>query len=93
MIKMANHEVPFQLASITKTTAPEGTEGDWYRYVILQGTNEISGVRCGTGAEVAMQVRDMVERLNERRIGKTKPRTKAAPAAAPAATQSRSTVA
>lgn len=93
MIKMANHEVPFHLASLTKTTAPEGTEGDWYRYVILQGTNEISGVRSGAEDEVAMQVREMVQRLNDRRVGKTKPRTKAAPAAATPATQPQSTVA
>lgn len=76
MITQANHEVPFRLASLIKTGAPEGSDGTWYRYVIAQGTNEITGIRNGAEAEVAHLVGEMVERLNERRAGKTKTRIK-----------------
>ena len=76
MSARANHEAPFRLASLIETGAPEGGEGTWYRYVIMQGTNEITGVRNGPEAEVAHLVREMVERLNERRAGKTKTRVK-----------------
>jgi hypothetical protein len=69
-------EVPFKIESIAKTDAPAGSEGVWCRYVISQGTNLINGVRAGNQAEVANLLQDMVERLNERRIGKHRPKTK-----------------
>jgi hypothetical protein len=63
---------PFRLDSITEVPAPEGGEGVWQRYVIVQGTNTINGLRAGTHAEVSLEVEMMVERLNERfRKGKT----------------------
>ena len=63
---------PFRLDSIAEVPAPEGGEGTWHRYVIVQGTNTINGLRAGTHAEVSVQVEMMVERLNERfRKGKT----------------------
>ena len=65
-------EVPFRLASITPAEAPTGSEGPWFRYVILQGANEITGLRAGTQTEVQRLVDEMIERLNERRIGKAK---------------------
>lgn len=65
-------EVPFRLDSITPVAAPAGSEGIWHRYVISQGTNEITGLRAGTQAEVTRLVDDMIERLNERRLGKNK---------------------
>lgn len=65
-------EVPFVLSSVTPVAAPEGSEGVWHRYVILQGENEITGLRAGTHAEVTRLVDEMIERLNERRIGKQK---------------------
>lgn len=65
-------EVPFRLASITPAEAPAGSDGSWYRYVILQGENEITGLRAGSQSEVQRLVDEMVERLNERRIGKAK---------------------
>ena len=76
MIPRANHEVPFRLASLIETGGPEGSQGTWYRYVIMQGTNEITGLRNGAEAEVAHLVREMVERMNERRVGKTRTRVK-----------------
>jgi hypothetical protein len=69
-------ELPFKLESIAKATAPGGADGIWHRYVISQGTNTIEGVRAGTHAEVAILVHDMVERLNERREGKHRPKSK-----------------
>ena len=69
-------ELPFKLESIAKTAAPGGAEGMWHRYVISQGTNTIEGVRAGTHAEVTTLLNDMVERLNERREGKQRPKSK-----------------
>lgn len=80
MITEANHETPFRLESLARASTPQGSDGVWYRYVIAQGTNLITGLRSGAQAEVDHQVRDMVERLNERRAGKTRPRTKPAKA-------------
>jgi hypothetical protein len=65
-------EVPFVLNSVTPAAAPTGSDGVWHRYVISQGANEITGLRAGTHAEVTRLVDEMIERLNERRIGKQK---------------------
>lgn len=65
-------EVPFRLESLTPAEAPAGSEGPWFRYVIQQGANEITGLRAGSQSEVQRLVDDMIERLNERRIGKAK---------------------
>ncbi len=62
---------PFEIASITKTQAPAGMEAaSWYRYVIRQGKNTIDGRRQGTLKNVTKAVEEVVERLNERRMGK-----------------------
>jgi hypothetical protein len=71
-----NIESPFRVDSISKATAPEGSDGVWFTYVISQGTNLISGVRAGGLAEVTSMVGEMVERLNERRVGKSRPKGK-----------------
>jgi hypothetical protein len=70
-------ELPFKVDSISKTAAPSGTEGIWHSYVISQGVNTIAGIRTGTQAEVAVLLQEMVERLNDRRAGRTRPRSKA----------------
>lgn len=70
----ANHETPFRVESIAKTATPAGASGTWYRYVISQGTNQINGVRSGEQGEVTLLVDEMVQRLNERRAGKTRPK-------------------
>lgn len=67
-------ELPFKVDSISSTAAPTGTEGVWHRYVISQGTNMITGTRAGTHAEVTVLLQDMIERLNDRRAGKRRPR-------------------
>lgn len=69
-------ELPFKLESISKAIAPGGAAGVWHSYVISQGTNTIAGMRVGTQAEVTTSLHDMVERLNDRRIGKFRPRSK-----------------
>ena len=70
-------ELPFKVDSIAKTPAPNGTVGVWHRYVISQGPNTIAGIRTGTEAEVTILLQEMVERLNDRRAGRTRPRSKA----------------
>ncbi len=68
--------VEYQLQSIDPTSTPHGGEGTWFRYVIAQGSNLITGLHAGNEAQVDSAVREMVERLNERRTGKTRPRIK-----------------
>ena len=63
-------EVPFKLDSLSPAPAPAGMDGVWHSYVIMQGTNRITGLRAGSRNEVSRQLDDMVERLNERRVGK-----------------------
>jgi hypothetical protein len=65
-------EVPFRLQSITPAEAPAGSDGSWCRYVILQGENEITGLRAGSQSEVQRLVDEMIERLNERRLVKAR---------------------
>ena len=67
-------ELPFKVDSISRTAAPPGSEGVWHCYVISQGTNLITGVRAGTYAEVTTLLQEMIERLNDRRAGKKRPR-------------------
>jgi hypothetical protein len=69
-------ELPFKLDSISRATSPGGAAGVWHSYVITQGANTIAGMRAGTQAEVTTLLHDMVERLNERRTGKYRPRSK-----------------
>lgn len=75
MLRSSDHESPFRLTSLIPAGAPEGSDGSWFRYVIMQGSNRITGLRSGAEAEVKHLVHDMVARLNDRREGKTKPRT------------------
>lgn len=70
-------EPQFKVDSISKSAPPHGAEGVWHSYVISQGTNMITGVRAGTHDEVAVLLEQIVERLNERRTGKTRPKAKA----------------
>ena len=65
-------ETPFRLESLTPAEAPAGSDGCWYRYVILQGNNEITGLRAGSQIEVQQLVDEMIERLNERRLSRSK---------------------
>jgi len=63
---------PYRLDSIAKSDAPvEGGPSSWYRYKIIQGNNTIVGHRHGGLKAVTSAVEGIVERLNERRGGKT----------------------
>jgi hypothetical protein len=57
---------PFRLDSISEVPAPDGAEGVWHRYVIVQGSNTINGMRPGELSDVRVQIDDIVRRLNER---------------------------
>ena len=69
-------ELPFKVDSIARTSAPDGSDGVWHSYVISQGTNTIKGARAGTQDEVTSCSHEMVERLNERRVGKHRPKAR-----------------
>ena len=56
----------FRLDSLAQTAAPDGGTESWFRYVIVQGDNVITGLRQGTLAELDPMLRHMVQRLNER---------------------------
>ena len=63
---------PFTLKSIGKSEAPEGADtSNWHRYVITQGHNTIVGQLQGTRASAERAVHEIIDRLNERRRGKT----------------------
>lgn len=66
------HGEPYRLHSIAKAASPiEGGPSNWYRYEIIQGGNTIVGHRSGGLKAVTSAVEDIVDRLNERRGGKT----------------------
>jgi len=75
----ADSKLRYQLKSIDPVTTPEGGEGTWYRYVIVQGVSEITGMRPGDYKQVDMAVREMVDRLNERSAGKNTKKTNPVP--------------
>ena len=61
----------YEIKSVQKTDPPTGSEGSvWYQYVITQGTNTIQGYRQGNLKAVTGAVKELVEKLNERRMGK-----------------------
>jgi len=58
----------YRLLSIDAVGAPEDCiGGDWLRYRIGQGENEITGYRCGDLARITAEVEAIVAALNERR--------------------------
>jgi hypothetical protein len=56
----------YRLESIVLTDAPDGSDGTWYRYIIVQGGNVITGMRPGMLADLNPVLQDMVLRLNAR---------------------------
>jgi hypothetical protein len=56
----------YRLESVAPVAAPDGGKETWYRYVIVQGTNTITGMRSGALSDLNPILLDMVERLNER---------------------------
>ncbi len=66
------YKQPFEFVELEQVEAPEGAEdGRWYRYVISQGEQSIVGHRRGTKKKVTAAVKEIVERMNERRLGRS----------------------
>lgn len=62
-------ESAFHLDSVSPVPDPTGGDTPWFRYVISQGPNAentITGTKSGSLNDVHVQLREMVERLNER---------------------------
>ena len=57
---------PFRLDLVEEVEAPDGCEGVWQRYVIMQGENRILGTRAGNKSEVVAVVTAFVDQLNVR---------------------------
>ncbi|MBI3777482.1 MAG: hypothetical protein HY274_00955 [Gammaproteobacteria bacterium] len=58
---------PFKVASVEKTDAPDGSDGqDWYRYVLDSGRSTISGQRRGSRKDVLAYASQCAEQLNAR---------------------------
>jgi len=61
----------YSIESIKPVDPPTGAEGDdWHQYVIVQGTNRISGYRQGNLESVRQSTEENIELLNERQFGK-----------------------
>ncbi len=61
----------YTIESIEPIDPPSGAEGsDWYKYVIVQGSNRISGYRQGDPESVRRATEENIELLNERQFGK-----------------------
>jgi hypothetical protein len=58
----------YRLVSIEPTTPPDGTSGEWFAYRIAQGANLIRGCKSGSRFSVTLDVEQIVEVLNERRL-------------------------
>lgn len=64
-------EENFEIVSVKPTETPAGMEGsDWHCYKIAQGTNIIRGYRQGNRRTVLQAAEEIVDQLNERRLGK-----------------------
>lgn len=67
-----DYRQPFEFVELEHVEAPDGSDdGRWYRYVISQGEQSIVGHRRGTKKKVRAAVRDIVQRMNERRMGRS----------------------
>jgi hypothetical protein len=81
----------YRLLSVVRSNPPSGGEGrDWVEYRIVQGMNIITGYRRGSISSVTVDVKKVVEGLNERRHVRRgrvdlTPRAAAQPAAEPSA--------
>jgi hypothetical protein len=63
---------PFRIVEFAKADPPSGQPGtEWYRYVISQGRAAMAGMRQGSRESVIAAVEDIVNRMNERRLGRS----------------------
>jgi len=61
----------YEVASVTKTQAPAGADGSWYKYVLEGGRSPITGMRRGNLKEVTEHAKRCAMELNERNSGKS----------------------
>ena len=62
-------EAPFEVESVARIAAPAGHIGDWWLYVLCQGSNRssaITGQRGGSRLELDAHVAVLLEQLNQR---------------------------
>lgn len=65
-------EEDYEIVSVEPTDPPRDMVGTgWHCYVIGQGKNRIRGYQRGDIKAVTTAVEEIVERLNERRYGKS----------------------
>ena len=65
--KSNTHDIRYQVESIETTNPPEGmTDGNWYRYVIGQGTSKIVCIRSGSLEAVTQHAETYASELNNR---------------------------
>lgn len=60
---------PYRIVSLEKTNdIPHLTSlsGKWYRYIITNDINHITGYRCGTLSDVKDYVHSNIKRLNQK---------------------------
>ena len=56
---------PFKVASVEKTGAPDGGQGqDWYCYILASGRSTVTGHRRGSRQDVLAYATQCTERLN-----------------------------
>jgi hypothetical protein len=62
----------YEIVSVEPTDPPADTAGTgWHCYIIEQGKNTILGYKQGNIHTVTRAVEEIVERLNERRYGRS----------------------
>ena len=66
------NEEDYEIVSVEPTEPPGDMVGTgWHCYIIVQGKNRIRGYQRGNIGAVTRAVEEIVERLNERRYGKS----------------------
>lgn len=75
------YQKPFEIIKLEKCAPPPSSEGnDWFHYVIAQEGNRIEGYKQGETNAVTLGLKQMVEQINDRRLGKRGvPRSKPGP--------------
>ena len=57
----------YRVAQVEKMSAPEGSKGNWFRYVIEGGYAPVTGAKPGTQKQVSVYARQLADELNARR--------------------------
>jgi len=57
----------YRVAQVEKMSAPEGSKGNWFQYVIEGGYAPVTGAKPGTQKQVSAYARQLADELNARR--------------------------